>query len=133
MVAAMGGHVDIAVLSSATGLSNVRAGKLTCLVAMGETRLDDYREVPTAKELGYADVVLEGLDGYGTSSKVPKERLEILRSAFEKALKDSKVQKAIQRSGQIPYFVNGPDFEALLATDLEKLKKIAITAGIVKE
>lgn len=133
MVAAMGGHVDIAVLSSATGLSNVRAGNLTCLVAMGENRLDDYPEVPTAKELGYADVVLEGVDGYGTSSKVSKERLEILRSAFEKALKNSGVQKAIKSSGQIPHFMNGPDYEALLAIHLEKLKKIAIKAGIVKE
>lgn len=132
MVAAMGGHVDVAMLSSATGLSNVKAGNLTCLATTSERRLDDYPGVPAVRELGYTEVVLEGYDGYATSSKVPKERLEILRSAFEKVLKDPEIQNAITGTGQIPYFLNGADYQVLIAESLEKMKSIAVKAGIAK-
>lgn len=132
MVAAIGGHVDVAVLSSATGLSNVKAGNLICLATTGENRLEAYPETPTVKELGYPDVVLEGVDGYATSANVPKERLEILRSAFEKATKNDDVLKAIKASGQIPFFRNGREYEIYLAEHFLTLKKVAENAGMVK-
>ena len=133
MVAAMGGHVDIAITTLGPPLSNVRAGNLTALAVIAENRIGDYSEVPTIKQLGYPEATFESYEGYATSAKVPKERLEILRSAFEKAIKDSGVQKAIVGSGQVPFFRNGPDYDAFLAANLEKLRRISIKAGLVKD
>jgi tripartite-type tricarboxylate transporter receptor subunit TctC len=133
MVAAMSGHVDLAILTPAPPLPNVKAGKLTALAVCGESRLNAYSAAPTIKELGYPEATFEVYEGFATSSKGPKERLDILRSAFERALKDSGVQKAVEGTGQTPFFRNGPELDAFLAANFEKLAIISQKAKLFKE
>lgn len=133
MVATMGGHIDIAISTPSTSGSNIKAGNLTALAVTTDYIVDDFPEVPTLKELGYPDATFESYDGFVTSSKVPKERLEILRSAFEKSLRDIGIQKALKKGGMMPGFMTGKDYYAFLAANLEKLRRVAIKGGIIKD
>jgi tripartite-type tricarboxylate transporter receptor subunit TctC len=133
MLAAMGGHIDIAITTPSTSGSNIKAGNLTGLAVASDSRIDGFPEVPTLKELGYADAAFEAYDGFATSSKVPKERLEILRSAFERSLKDIGVQKALKKGGMVFGFMNGQDYDDYLAAKFGTLKRVAIEAGMIKK
>lgn len=130
LVAVLGGHIDIAVSTPSTSLSNLKAGTITALAVTTPNRVDDIPEAPTLKELGYPDATFASYDGFVTSSKVPKERLAILQSAFEKSMKDPEVQEALKKFGMVPAFLSGKDYEAFLASNLDTLKKVATKAGI---
>jgi tripartite-type tricarboxylate transporter receptor subunit TctC len=130
LVAVLGGHIDIAISTPSTSLSNLRAGTITALAVTSPNRLDDIPGVPTLKELGYPEATFTSYDGFITSSKVPKERLAILQVAFEKSLKDIEVQEALKKAGMVPAFLSGKDYEAFLESNLEMLKEVAIKAGI---
>lgn len=130
LVAALGGHIDIAISTPSTSLSNLRAGTITALAVTSSNRLEDIPDAPTLKELGYPNATFTSYDGFVTSSKVPKERLTILQSAFEKSIKDPEVQEALKKAGMVPAYLNGKDYEEFLEKNLEILKEIATKAGI---
>jgi tripartite-type tricarboxylate transporter receptor subunit TctC len=130
MTAVLGGHIDMAVSTISTSISNLRAGTLTGLAITTASRVEDVPDVPTMKELGYPDATFASYDGFMTSSKVPKDRLAIILDAFEKSLKDMEIQSAIKKAGMVPGFLSGPEYDAFLASQLDLLKRVANKAGI---
>lgn len=130
MLSALGGHVDLAVVTIPTAKSNVKGGQLTALAITGDQRDDDLADVATIKELGLPDAVYVSFDGFMMGSKVPKERQAVIRDAFQKALNDPKVRDELKKAGSEPGFLNGPDYEAFLKRNLETLKRVATKAGI---
>ncbi len=133
MVAVLGGHVDIVVATLSTCLPNIKAGALTCLAVSSRARSKDVPDTPTLAELGFADATYEAYDGLVTGSKVPREKITVLQNAIEKSLKDPEVQKALEKVGLEPMFMTGPDYDALLSKELERLTKVVKDAGITKE
>ena len=130
MTAVLGGHIDMAVSTISTSISNLRAGTLAGLAVTTASRVEDVPDVPTMKELGYPDATFASYDGFMTSSKVPKDRLAIILDAFEKSLKDIEIQSAIKKAGMVPGFLSGPEYDAFLASQLDLLKRVANKAGI---
>jgi len=133
IVAAMGGHIDIAISTPMGCLPNINAGKLTAIAITTDYRIDSMPNVPTLKELGFQDATFESYEGFATSSKVPIERLNVLRSAFDKSVQDIGIQKALKKGGFMYGYMPGPEYDAYLQTNLEKLKKIAIHCGYIVE
>jgi tripartite-type tricarboxylate transporter receptor subunit TctC len=129
MVAAMGGHADIAIVTVATAKSNVKGDTLAALAVTSEQRVDDLA-VPSIKELGYPDAVYVSFDGFVASAKVPKDRLDILRAAFERSMSDPQVKEALKKAGGEPGYLTGPDYDVFLAKNLDTLRRVAAKAGI---
>ena len=132
MLAAMGGHVDAAVVTVATALPNVRGGKLKILAVTSDQRAADVPDVPSIRELGYPKAVYVSFDGFATAAKVPADRLERLRSAMQKVLTDPAYQAEIRKLGADPKFLNGKDYDAFVRKNLETLSTIAASAGIAQ-
>jgi tripartite-type tricarboxylate transporter receptor subunit TctC len=130
MVGVLGGHVDIAVVTLATCKENLRAGTLDALAVFTPDRAEELPAIPTLKELGYPDATFVGADGFITSSKVPQERLTILRAAFEKSMKDPEVLAALTKVGMTPYYQNGKEFESFLRKNLELYKEVIKKTGM---
>ena len=129
-VGVLGGHVDIGITTPSTILANLKAGTITVLAVATPNRLENLPDAPTLKELGYPEATFTAYDGFVTSSKVPKERLTIIQSAFEKSLKDPEVNEALKKAGMFPGFLSGKDYDAFLASNLDILKQTAAKAGI---
>ena len=130
MLSALGGHTDLAVVTIPTAKSNVKAGQLAALAITGDQRDDDLNDVPSIRELGLSDAVYVSFDGFMTSAKVPKERVAIIRDAFQRALNDPKVRDELKKAGSEPGYLSGPDYEVFLKRNLETLKRVAAKAGI---
>jgi tripartite-type tricarboxylate transporter receptor subunit TctC len=132
LVAAMGGHVDIAISSSSGTKSYVEGKKLRPLVVLGTKRYPVYPEVPTARELGY-DAVVVAFSGVGVPRGVPKEVKGILVEAFRKATEDESYRKLIAEIGLEQVFFPPETAAPWLNEQREFFKKLADKLGMKPE
>jgi tripartite-type tricarboxylate transporter receptor subunit TctC len=126
----VGGHVHAMVTSVQTAASNVRSGNLRMIAVMGNERSDAFPDVPTMKEQGYPDFVVETWYGLFAPAGTPQEVLLKLNSDFNDLLKDSQVRETIGRQGMIA--AGGPPerLGELVKAELARWKRVVAAARI---
>ena len=95
--AMLGGHVDLGSISLAVVLSLVKAGNLRSLVAFSENRLNELPEVPSVKELGYADSDLPTWLGFLAPLGTPRPIIDKWNLAIQKGLSDPGVKSQFEK------------------------------------
>jgi len=90
----MGGHVELAMASTAAQAQHVRGGKMRALALTGDKRSHTMPEVPTLKELGI-DVVAHAWWGILAPAGTPKPIIDKLVSELNKAIKLPDVNKVL--------------------------------------
>jgi tripartite-type tricarboxylate transporter receptor subunit TctC len=128
-----GGHAELGVAALGSAKSMIEAGQVKFLATLGEARAPaPYDNIPTVKELGY-DVAWESTNFLMGPPKMPKEVVDILVPAIEKAVKDPAFVKfAIERNTRWEYI---PPGEVVRAFDKrrETVRTIMSKAGILKD
>lgn len=132
MVAAMGGHVHIAVSGCAGSTTYVEGKKLRPLVVMGKKRYDVYPDVPTAKELGY-DVDIAGFTGVLVPKGTPEEVKNVLVEAFRKATEDEGFKKLNYEMGQEHLFFGPKEADSWIKSQSDFYKNLATKLGFKPE
>jgi len=95
----MGGQVPLMMLDLPSGVSAVKAGKVVPLLAMSAERIPQLPNVPTAKELGYANVEAYTWQGLVTPTATPKEVQARLGTELQKAMGDAGVRQKLYDAG----------------------------------
>jgi len=95
----MGGQVALMMLDLPSGVSAVKAGKVIPLLAMSGERVPQLPNVPTAKELGFANVEAYTWQGLVTPAATPKEVQAKLGSELQKAMADASVKQKLYDAG----------------------------------
>ncbi|RSZ42321.1 MULTISPECIES: tripartite tricarboxylate transporter substrate binding protein [unclassified Variovorax] len=95
----MGGQVALMMLDLPSGVSAVKAGKVIPLLAMSGERVPQLPNVPTAKELGFANVEAYTWQGLVTPAATPKEVQAKLGSELQKAMADAGVKQRLYDAG----------------------------------
>jgi tripartite-type tricarboxylate transporter receptor subunit TctC len=101
-VALVRGELDFAVLAPATWRPHVLSGDVRGLLVMGTERVPAvFPDVPTALELGYAEVASLGMTYrmYAAPPGTPKDRVKILSEALAKAAQEPAFIEAMERAG----------------------------------
>ncbi|HUL87211.1 MAG TPA: tripartite tricarboxylate transporter substrate binding protein [Pseudolabrys sp.] len=80
------GDVQTAFLNVASTAGQVQSGNFRALAVVNHTRLKEYPDIPTMKEVGYADVGTVAWNGLFAPAATPKPVLEALFAAIHKAL-----------------------------------------------
>jgi tripartite-type tricarboxylate transporter receptor subunit TctC len=104
-------HISMAMPTS--GRAHVRSGKMIALGVTGNKRMSkdkDFKNVPTAAELGYKGVSFKMERIFMAHAKTPPERLKVLRDAFETILKNKSFKKFMRSIGEKVQFVKGTDY-----------------------
>ncbi len=91
------GDVQAAFLNVASTAGQVQAGKFRALAVVNRTRLKEYPNIPTMKEIGYADVGTVAWNGLFAPAATPKPVLEALFAAVSKALKSPEAIEKLQK------------------------------------
>jgi tripartite-type tricarboxylate transporter receptor subunit TctC len=91
------GDVQAAFLNVASTAGQVQAGKFRALAVVNRTRLKEYPDIPTMKEIGYADVGTVAWNGLFAPAATPKPVLEALFAALSKALKSPEAIEKLQK------------------------------------
>lgn len=95
----LGGQVDVFFDNEPSILPFVQTGKVTAIAVTGETRSANLPDVPTLRESGYADFVVEPWYGIAVPAGTPDAVVQKLASAFDTALKQQKTRKTLAAAG----------------------------------
>jgi tripartite-type tricarboxylate transporter receptor subunit TctC len=113
----------IQALASAPGVLKplVDDGKLRVLANWGAQRVASFPDLPTFKELGFADVEFYIWAGLFTPLRVPDPIMTRLREAMRQAMASPEVTKIFETAGSPPAYLDAPDFAKFVAADSERL------------
>jgi len=95
----MGGQVPLMMLDLPSGTSAVKAGKVVPLLAMSGERVPQLPQVPTAKELGFAEVEAYTWQGLVAPAATPKDIQLKLGTDLLKAMNDPAVRQKLFDAG----------------------------------
>lgn len=128
MAALLGGHIDITLAGPEEMVAQVQAGTVVPIALASETRLDDYKDVPTLKELGY-DVYIENQKGIVAPAATPADALQYLHDNFKQGL-DGKVWPSLaSKLSMETSYLNGPDFMKAMKTMSDNIKAAVDSLG----
>jgi tripartite-type tricarboxylate transporter receptor subunit TctC len=108
----IGGHVELALASTAAQAQHVRGGKMRALALTGDKRSPTMPDVPTLKELGI-DVVAHAWWGILAPAGTPKPIIDKFHAELVKAIKLPDVHKTLSET-------QGMDVIALSPADTQK-------------
>ena len=108
----IGGHVELAMASTAAQAQHVRGGKMRALALTGDKRSHTMPDVPTLKELGL-DVVAHAWWGILAPAGTPKPIIDKFHAELVKAIKLPDVNKTLTET-------QGMDVIALSPADTQK-------------
>jgi len=126
----IGGRIQVMVATAGTGVPHVQSGKLRALATILNKRSPVLPDVPTIREAGFPNFLIEPWAGLFGPANMPKDVVNVLNRAFSDAMKDPAVLKKM--AGQD--FALSPStpeaLGALVKRQLEVHRDIAREAGI---
>jgi tripartite-type tricarboxylate transporter receptor subunit TctC len=129
----LGGHIDVYVgnVGDITTAHKEKELKIIAVAASERSKL--VPDVPTFEESGYKGVYGWASRGLAAKKGIPKDRLEILINAFEKAINNPEHQKKMDEMGLFIKFLKGKDYDKLLHDDEDQVKSVFDLLGWTKK
>jgi tripartite-type tricarboxylate transporter receptor subunit TctC len=133
LVDVLGGRVGILFATPATVKSHIEAGSLRPIAVLARKRLSFIGNVPTAADQGYTDINVEAYTGLVVPVGTPAEVVERLRKAQQAILRDEAYRKKFENAGDLPEFINGPEWGTLVQKMHDDTAKIVSDLGLKVE
>ena len=107
--------------------------KLRVIAVTGPERDESHREIPTLTELGYP-IKMDQMTGVFAPPGLPKERLDILVKAFEKAMADPEFKAAAAKASLTLQPLSGDEFFKASKAIYDTIKNLEdiLKAGVGK-
>jgi tripartite-type tricarboxylate transporter receptor subunit TctC len=128
----IGGQVQVAIVTLAASMEQIRAGKLRPIAMTTDVRLDLLPDLPTVSEFvpGYE---ASGWLGIGAPSATPRDVIDRLNREINGGLADPGLKARLADLGLTPIIGSPTDFGRLVAEETEKWGKVVRFAGIKPE
>ena len=120
VTALAGKHIDAVITIASSANAMIRAGRIRALVILANERNSNYAQVPTPKELGYNIPPFSNHTGVLAPPGLAPDRLKVLLSAFEQAVKDPDYVQWMEKGVAEYAPLVGKDYQ----TDIERVTKI---------
>jgi len=125
------GDTQAAFLNTGSTAGMVQAGKFRALAVVNHTRLPDYPNIPTMKEIGYPDVGTIAWNAMFAPAGTPKPVLNALYAAVAKALASPEVQAKFKKQNyNIVPSKSVADAQKWLAAEMKHWEKITSTVKL---
>ena len=125
------GDIQAAFLNTGSSAGMVKAGKFRAIALVNHTRLADYPNIPTMKEVGFPDVGTIAWNAMFAPAGTPKPVLDKLYSAVAKALASPEVQAKFKKQNyNIVPSKSVADAQSWLADEIKHWQTITETAKI---
>ena len=110
-------------LASAPGVlkQQIDDGKIRVLANWGAERIPSFPNLPTFKELGYADVEFYIWAGLFAQRALPEPVMTRLRGAMREAVKAPEVAKTYEAAGSPVAYLDAPEFGKFVEADSARL------------
>jgi tripartite-type tricarboxylate transporter receptor subunit TctC len=131
--ALMGGEVDEVVVSVASVLPLIKAGRVRPLVVLSEKRVATLPNVPTSAEAGYPNFRMSIWYGMVGPGGMPREIVARLHREIVKALDDPQLRQQMSNAGMDPWLGGPEEMGKLMRSEMTRYEKIIQSAGIKKD
>lgn len=98
IAAVLGEHVDCAIGSISSSTQVIKDGKARAIALTSSERAATLPDVPTFKELGYPEIMVEFHVGAFGPPGLDKEKVAVLNTAFEKAFNDPEFRQWAEKA-----------------------------------
>ncbi|PWT82636.1 MAG: MFS transporter [Blastocatellia bacterium] len=125
----IGAQVDVAIVTLAASIEQIRAGKLRPIAMTTETRLELLPDLPTVSEF-VPGFEASGWLGIGAPSGTPSEVIARLNGEINAGLADGVLQARFADLGLTQIIASPADFATLIVAETDKWAKVVKFAGI---
>ena len=127
----LAGQVAVYFDQVASSLPHVKSGKLKALAVSWPQRLDVLPDVPTYSELGYKQANEPSWFGLVAPAATPAAAVDRIQQAVAQALKEPAVRERLAGQGLYPSGTMPKEFTAQIASEIDKMKRVAAYAKVV--
>jgi tripartite-type tricarboxylate transporter receptor subunit TctC len=130
IAAAVGGHTPISFGSPAATIPQVNDGKLRALAVGGKNRVRELPDIPTMREVGFAEVECDASIVALVPAGVPRDIIALLHHEIARAVASPDVQARLVGLGFEPFTATPDEVAALIKNELPKWAGVIRAAGI---
>jgi tripartite-type tricarboxylate transporter receptor subunit TctC len=131
IVSLLGNNSDITTVGYASVVPYLESGDLRILAMVNTERSPFAPDVPTLKEQG-VDASYDFLYSVFAPKGTPKESIQILTDAFQKALADPTTKDALKGQSLVPFYRNPEQTRAMWQKESDLYKELARENGLIK-
>jgi tripartite-type tricarboxylate transporter receptor subunit TctC len=128
----LGDHIQAVSVSYPEVMPHVKSGELRVLAVLGDKRLEELPDVPTAKEAGY-DVSIGTWRGLAVPKDTPDSVVEKLSEIFSKGLQSESFKNYMAKSNEPITYMDSKDFASKIEKDDSQFKTLIDELGIAKK
>jgi tripartite-type tricarboxylate transporter receptor subunit TctC len=126
----MGNHVQASVVALQTAAPHLQTGALRMLAIMSPERTPAFPNVPTLKELGLPNAVVETWYGVFVPAGTPADIVQKLNADINSLLQTADVKDAMNRQGLVVAGGKPERLQVLFKDELARWVRVVDTAGI---
>lgn len=123
------GHIPTTSTTLTTAATQIRAGKARALAISSGTRLPDWPDVPTFRELGYPELVAAIWFSLSGPAGMPPDIANKLNLEVRKALKLPDVRERLRPEGIEPGDLDPQAFTAFVAAEVKRWAPLVRASG----
>lgn len=127
------GHINFGLPVLGSVAAHLRSGALVPLAHSAGTRVPDYPDIPTLKELGYPDLTTTTWFSLSGPANMPRALAERLNREVTAMVKRPDIQERIQRDGMITEPMSIDEFDKFIAAETTRWKPVIEAAGLVSK
>ena len=129
----LGGQIEILVASAPSILSQIKSGRVRALAVTTATRSPVAPELPSLEQSGYKGSASELWWGVLAAAGTPQPIVDRLNTEINKIVESPQMKEFFLREGAEPAAMKPAEFEAFIAAEIERWKKVAKSANITAE
>lgn len=129
--ALLGRHIDVAIMTPSSALSQVQNGEIRLLAISTASRDPYFPNVPTFKEQGY-DVVESIWRGVMVKKGTPQPAIDVLAGAIDRAQATPAWQQFMKTNMQTPMRQNADEMQALVRQEVTSRRDFLKSIGVAK-
>jgi tripartite-type tricarboxylate transporter receptor subunit TctC len=121
LTAMLAKQVDTLAAAPGVVAPHVESGAARVLASWANARTKELPNVPTFKELGFADVEFYIWAGLFAPKNTPELIVARLRAAMRQAMQNSQITSVFEKAGSPPAYLDQPEFIRFIAADSARL------------
>jgi tripartite-type tricarboxylate transporter receptor subunit TctC len=133
VTALLGGEIQVAMLDLLPVLPHVTAGSLKILAIAGSARAPQFPSVPSTKELGLPEVVMDTNYGVIGPLGVPADVQKKFRDAVVAAVQSPEMKEQLLKQGAIAVTSTPQEYRALMQGEFDKWHAVVTKGKITLE
>jgi tripartite-type tricarboxylate transporter receptor subunit TctC len=130
VTAALGGHIEGAVIAQGVVAEHLKAGTMRGIIA--SSKMPEFPQIPTLAQLGYKQNLLGVWAAFFAPAGVPAEVSKTLIDALEKVMKDPTVAARLGNLGMVADYEPPEKLIAEIREEHRTVEQIAKKAGLIK-